>query len=215
MIADLCEATGADVTEVARGIGLDPRIGTAFLRAGIGYGGPCLPKDTRALVHIGRQQGLELSLLEEVDHINTERVLRFVEKVRRALLTVRGKTLGVLGLAFKPETDDIREAPSLKVVSRLLGEGASLRLHDWRTMDNARQLFQEEPGRVVYSPSPYDAAAGAHALLLLTEWDEYRKLDLARLRDLMERPVLIDGRNLYDPEAVRALGFEYHSIGRP
>ncbi|MFQ5873102.1 MAG: UDP-glucose dehydrogenase family protein [Dehalococcoidia bacterium] len=215
MIADLCETTGADVTEVARGVGMDSRIAPSFLQAGIGYGGYCLPKDVRALVHIAEEQGLKFSLLEEVDHINAQRIDRFADKARRALWVVQDKAVGVLGLAFKPGTDDIRGAPSLNLLRRLLDEGARLRLHDPQAMDNVRRLFPEERGRLSYSSSPYDSARGADALLILTDWEEYRRLDLARIRKLMKVPILIDGRNIYDPKAVRDLGFEYFSVGRP
>lgn len=214
MVGDLCEATGADVTHVAYGIGLDPRIGPHFLRAGVGYGGYCLPKDVRAFIRIAEEQGVEFSLLKAVEAINERRVERLAEKVRQALWVVRGKTITVLGLAFKPGTDDIREAPSLKVLAQLLSEGAMLRLHDPRAAENVRRIFPEEAGHIVYCATPYDAASGAHALLLLTEWEEYSALDLVRLRSAMEVPIIIDGRNVFDPAAVRALGFEYYGMGR-
>lgn len=215
MIADLCEATGADISEVARGMGLDPRIGPSFLRAGIGYGGYCLPKDIKALIHIGEEEGLAFPILHATDAINLERIDFFVEQVRRALWVIEGKTIGVLGLAFKPGTDDIRDSPSLTVLDRLLGKGAHLRLHDPQAMANVQRVLSADSGRVTYCRSGYEAAEGAHALLLLTEWEEYRGLDLARIREAMQVPVLIDGRNLYDPKAVRTLGFDYRSIGRP
>lgn len=214
MIGDLCDAAGADVAEVARGLGLDHRIGSSFLQAGIGYGGYCLPKDLRALIHIGESQGVDVVLLKAVERINQQRIERILQKVQRAVWVLKGKTIGILGLAFKPMTDDMREAPSLKIINRLLGEGARLQLHDPLAMDSLRQLLPEEPGRLIYSPSPYEAAEGAHALLLLTEWEEYRDLDLSKLRALMEVPILIDGRNLFDPKTVRDHGFEYYGMGR-
>jgi UDPglucose 6-dehydrogenase len=214
MVADLCEKLGADVTAVARGIGLDPRIGPDFLNPGIGFGGYCFPKDLRAFIHLAKENGLEFSLLEEVERINLQRVGLFVQKVRQALWILRGKTIGILGLAFKPGTDDIREAPSLKIVQALLEEGSILRMHDPQATPNAQQVFPEARGRVTYCTSAYEAARGAHALLLLTEWEEFRRLDLIRLRHLMELPVLVDGRDLYDPETARQAGFEYHSVGR-
>ena len=214
MIADLCEATGADVMEVAHGIGLDPRIGPHFLRAGIGFGGYCLPKDLRALARIGHEYGLRLSLLDQVASINEQRIDRFCDQIRGALWVIRGKTIGVLGLAFKSGTDDLREAPSLKIIARLLAEGASLRVHDPRALDNLHRVLPEQPGRVIYCRAPYDVATGASGLLVLTEWDEYRTLDLARIREVMEVPILFDGRNLYDPLTVRSFGFEYHGVGR-
>ncbi len=215
LVADLCDATGADIAEVARGLGLDPRIGAQFLQAGLGFGGYCFPKDLRAFTRIGQEYGLDFALFEAVEKINNQRVDRLVDKVRQALWVVNGKTIGVLGLAFKPGTDDIREAPSLKVVRRLLDQGASLRLHDPEAMSNFRQTFPEDNPSLVYCVSPYEAATGAHALIVLTEWDQYRSLDMARVRELMELPVIVDGRNLYEPTTVRALGFDYHAMGRP
>lgn len=215
MIADLCDAVSADVLEVARGLGMDPRIGSAFLQAGVGYGGYCLPKDLRAFVHIAEEHVVDFSLLKEVARINDRRIDRFFDKVRQALWVVRGKTIGVLGLAFKPGTDDVREAPSLKILERCLATGAMLRVHDPQAADNIRQLYRDQPDRLVFCSSPYEVAEGAHALLLLTEWDEYRVLDLAKIKEVMEVPILIDGRNLYDPATVRSLGFEYISVGRP
>ena len=214
MIADLCEASGADVLEVARGLGLDPRIGPAFLQAGVGFGGYCLPKDLRALIRIGEEQGVDVSLLRAVERINAARVDRFLRKVAQALWVVRGKTVAVLGLAFKPDTDDVREAPALTIARRLLAEGALLRLHDPQAMPAARQVLPEEPGRVVYCDSPYEAARGAQALLVVTEWDAYRRLDFHRLRQAMEVPVIVDGRNALDPAVCRAAGFEYYGMGR-
>lgn len=215
MIADLCEATGADVTQVARGIGLDPRIGPHFLQAGIGYGGSCLPKDVRSFIRMAEGQNVNVALLQAVAEINDRRIDRFVEKLRQVLWVLNGKTIGVWGLAFKPGTDDIRDAPSLKVITKLLVEGAAVRVHDPQAMDNARQLLPEDSRRVEYCASPYEAATGAHAVLLLTEWDEYRALDWARLRRVMESPVVLDGRNLFDPAEVRAAGFDYIATGRP
>ena len=214
MVGDICESVGADVVQVARGIGLDPRIGTGFLSAGIGFGGYCFPKDLRAFLHLGEEHGADCSVLREVERINTRRIELFLKKVRKAVWVPQGKTIAVLGLAFKPRTDDIREAPSLKVIQALLKEGASLRLYDPQAMPNAQRILPPEPGRVTYCRTAYEAAAGAHALLVLTEWHEFRELDLRRVRDLMEVPVLVDGRNVYDPADARKAGFEYHSMGR-
>ena len=214
MVADLCEKVGADVTAVARGIGLDSRIGPQFLEAGIGYGGYCFPKDLRAFMRLAEEHSVDFSLLQEVERINQRRVDVFVRKVREALWVLRGKTIGILGLAFKPGTDDIREAVSLKIVKALLDEGSILQLYDPQAMPNTRSVFPETPGHLTYCTSAYEAARGAHALLLITEWEEFRQLDLIRLRDLMEVPVLVDGRNTYDPSAAREAGFEYFSIGR-
>jgi len=214
MVSDLCEKVGADVTAVARGIGLDARIGRAFLDAGIGYGGYCFPKDLRAFIHLASENSVDFSLLQEVERINQRRVEIFVRKVRQAIWNLSGKTLGVLGLAFKAGTDDIREAISLKIIQALLDEGSLLRLYDPQAMPNTQQVFPPSAARLNYCSSAYEAARGAQALLLLTEWEEFRQLDLAKVRALMEVPILVDGRNLFDPETVRQAGFEYVSMGR-
>lgn len=214
MVAELCEATGADITKVAQGIGLDPRIGPDFLRAGIGFGGYCLPKDLRAFIYLAEQHRVDFSLLKEVERINRRRIDVFLNKVRQAVWVLSGKTVAILGLAFKPGTDDIREAPSLKIIEALRKEGAILQLHDPQAMPNMQGVVPQAAGRITYCPSAYAAARGAHVLLLLTEWDELRELDWLRVRALMEVPVLVDGRNLYDPDPVRKAGFEYFSIGR-
>jgi len=214
MVADLCEAIGADVTKVAQGIGMDPRIGGAFLQAGIGFGGYCLPKDLRAFIHVADSYGVDFPLLKEVEAINQRRTEMFVKKVRQALWVLRDKVIGILGLAFKPCTDDIREAPSLRIVQALLHEGARLRLYDPKAMPNVQHLLPAEERRIRYCQTPYEAARGAQALLLLTEWNEFRNLDLGRIRELMEVPVIVDGRNLFVPERVRSAGFEYLSVGR-
>lgn len=214
MVSDVCEAVGADVVNVARGLGLDPRIGTGFLNAGIGFGGYCFPKDLRAFIHLGEEHGADCSLLKEVERINLKRTEIFLKKVRKALWVLQGKTIGVLGIAFKPRTDDIREAPALKIINALLKEGASLRLYDPEAMPNAQSTLPEEAGRVTYCRSAYEAVAGAHAMLVLTEWNDFKELDLRRVKELMEVPVIIDGRNIYQPANVRKAGFEYHSMGR-
>jgi len=214
MISDLCEAVGADVNNVARGVGLDRRIGTAFLGAGVGFGGYCFPKDLRALVHLAEIHGVPCGILREVEDINRRRVGVFLDKVRHALWVLPGKSIGVLGLSFKPLTDDIREAPSRRVIEELLKEGAAVRLYDPQAMPAMQKVFPEEPGRIVYCRSAYEAARGAHAVLLVTEWEEFRNLEWAKLRQAMEVPVLIDGRNFLDPDELRRAGFEYHCMGR-
>lgn len=214
MVADLCEASGADVEEVAKGMGLDHRIGSAFLKAGIGFGGYCLPKDLRALIRIGEELAVNVRLLGAVEEINRQRVDGIVRKLESAVRVLRDKTVGILGLAFKAGTDDVREAQSLKIIERLLRKGVRLQLHDPQAIENAKQAFPET-ALLSYSESAYDAARGAHALLVLTEWDEYRSLDLARLARLMETPLMVDGRNLFDPKTIRSFGFEYVSVGRP
>jgi len=215
MVADICDALGADVQRVAEGLGLDPRIGPQFLQAGIGFGGYCLPKDLRSFIHLIEENGLDCALLHAAERINRGRIDTFLAKVRESLWILNGKTVGILGLAFKPGTDDMREAPSIRIIESFLSEGASLRLHDPKAMPTARRLFQENPGKITYCASPYDVARGAQAVLLITEWEEYRQLDLAALRELMEVPVLLDGRNLYDPAQARQAGFEYVCMGRP
>ena len=214
MVADLCEVVGADVTQVAAGLGMDARISPGFLKAGIGFGGYCFPKDLRAFIHLAEEFGLNFSLLREVEAINQQRVEVFLKKVRKALWVLRGKTLAVFGLAFKPGTDDTREAPSMKIIERLLAEGASLRLHDPRAIPILKQSLPEKEGSIKYCEDPYEAAKQAHAVLLLTEWPEYRALDLTQLRSMMEVPVVVDGRNIFDPAQMREAGFEYISVGR-
>jgi len=214
MVADLCEAIGADVTKVAEGIGMDPRIGSAFLQAGIGFGGYCFPKDLRAFIHLADSYGADFSLLKEVEAVNQRRTEMFVKKVRQALWVLRGKVIGVLGLAFKPGTDDIREAPSLSIVHALLNEGTRLQLYDPKAMPNVQHILPAEEGRIQYCQTPYEAARAAQALLVLTEWDEFRDLDLCRIRELMDVPVIVDGRNVFAPERILSAGFEYLSVGR-
>ena len=212
MVADLCEAAGADVGDVTRALGLDPRIGP-YLRAGIGYGGSCLPKDVRAFAASAERLGVDFSLLDEVRAVNESRVDRFLAKVRETTGGIDGRALAVWGLAFKPGTDDVRDAPSLPIVEALLGEGAALRLYDPRAMDEFAAHVPPSDA-VAYASSPEDAAHGADAVLLLTEWPEFLAADLAALRDSMNTPAIIDGRNALSPARVRALGFTYESIGR-
>ncbi len=214
LIAELCEKTDADVNQVAKGMGFDPRIGSQFLRAGLGYGGSCFPKDIRALTKIGEDLGVNMNLFREADRINLDRIDFFVEKTKKALWILKDKKIAVLGLAFKPETDDIREASSIKIIKRLLDEGSYLRLYDPRAMENMRGIFPEESPQISYVKSPYEAVKEANALLVITEWDEFKELDLKKIKEVMDNPIIIDGRNVYDPSEVRELGFEYYSIGR-
>jgi len=214
MVADMCEAVGADVSQVALGMGLDPRIGTQFLSAGIGFGGYCFPKDLRAFMYLGYEHGVDCGLLREVENINLRRTETFVRKLRRAVWVLQGKEMGVLGVAFKGGTDDIRESPAVRIVKALLEEGARLRVHDPQAMEVSQREIPPQAGRLEYSSSPYEAARGAHALLVLTPWQEYRELDWPRLRELMEVPVIVDGRNLLDANVVRSAGFEYLDMGR-
>jgi len=210
-IANVCELAGADVSQVMKGMGLDARIGAAFLSAGLGYGGSCFPKDTDSLVHTASALGYDFALLRAVVEINRERAAHFVDRMAKALDPLDGRAVAVLGLAFKPNTDDMREAKSVEVIERLLELGASVRTYDPVAMPSARRML---PAEVVYCESPYEAAAGADAVALVTEWNEFKFLNLERLREAMRRPVVFDGRNVWEPERMRRLGFEYHSIGR-
>ncbi|HXH50633.1 MAG TPA: UDP-glucose/GDP-mannose dehydrogenase family protein [Terriglobia bacterium] len=214
MVADVCEAVGADVDKVASGLGMDPRIGAGFLSAGIGFGGYCFPKDLRAFIYLAEKHGVRGSLLREVERINLERPDRFLDKLYKALWIVQNKTIGIWGLSFKPNTDDIREAPSLRIIDALVKDGAHLRLYDPQAMQRVQQVFPEQPDQVTYCSSPYQACEGAHAVLLLTEWEEFQKVDLARVASLMELPILLDGRNALDAEEAGRVGLEYISIGR-
>jgi len=211
-IADLCEALGADVQDVARGIGLDGRIGGKFLHAGPGFGGSCFPKDCRALVRTADEAGSGLSIVETVLRVNEVRKHRMADKIAAACGgSLAGKSLAVLGLTFKPNTDDMRDAPSLEILPRLLAAGARIRAYDPEGMAEAKRLMPE----LVYCQDAYQAMEGADALILLTEWNEFRGLDLDRVRDLLTSPLVIDLRNIYQPKEMAAAGFSYLSIGRP
>jgi UDPglucose 6-dehydrogenase len=210
MVSDLAERLGADIGEVVRAMGMDPRIGPSFLSAGLGFGGFCLPKDLQAFVHLAERSGVDFTMLREVEKINKKRIDHFFEKLRSALWVVRGKQIGVLGLAFKPNTDDVRFAPAIDLVNHLLGEGARVRAYDPEAMERARAILPQ----IEYAKNAYDAAKDAEALLIATEWDEFRKLDWDRIRDAMARPLIVDGRNLLSPREMKDRGFEYRSFGR-
>ncbi|HEY7601200.1 MAG TPA: UDP-glucose/GDP-mannose dehydrogenase family protein [Methylomirabilota bacterium] len=210
-IANLCELAGGDVTQVMKGMGLDPRIGAAFLNAGLGYGGSCFPKDTDALIQTAAALGYEFRMLRSVVDVNRERVQRFVALIRKVLDPMEDRVIAVLGLAFKAKTDDMREARSAELIPRLIEAGARVRVYDPVAMDNARRHL---PAAVGYCQSSYEAASGADAVVVVTEWNEFKLLNLERLREVMRRPLVFDGRNIYEPERMRRLGFEYHSIGR-
>ena len=210
-IANICEMAGADVTQVVKGMGLDARIGPAFLQAGLGYGGSCFPKDTDSLIHTADDLGYDFGLLRAVVDVNRDRASHLVAKMEKALAPLDDKVVAVLGLAFKPNTDDMREAKSVEVVHRLVELGVEVRAYDPVAMANARRML---PASVTYCDSAHAAAEGADAVALLTEWNEFKLLNLERLRGVMRRPVIFDGRNLWEPERMRRLGFEYHSIGR-
>lgn len=214
VVANICEAAGADVEEVARGIGMDTRIGPKFLRAGIGYGGSCFPKDVAAFRHVAEQVGIEFGLLHEVEKINEEQKQRFFQKIRSALWTFRGKKIGVLGLAFKGGTDDIRESPAVDIVAKLLSEGCIVSAYDPAAANRCKEIIP--PARNMrYVDDPYLAAQDADALLILNDWQQFAELDLAKLHYTLRYPIVIDGRNLFDPAVMTEAGFTYLSVGRP
>src|SRR5262245_106662 len=210
-IANVCESAGADVTQVMKGMGVDGRIGGAFLQAGLGYGGSCFPKDVDSLIHTAGRLGYDFKMLKAVVDINRERSGRLVEMVRKVLGPLDDITVAVLGLAFKPNTDDMREAKSIDVVHQLTAAGAIVRAYDPVAVENARPLLPES---VVYAASPYEAAQDADAVVIITEWNEFKYLNLERLRGVLRRRIVFDGRNIWEPERMRRLGFEYYSIGR-
>ncbi len=209
-IAALCEAVGADVQVVARGIGLDRRIGDKFLHAGPGYGGSCFPKDTRALLHFAAESGVDLGIVRSVIEINDRQIDRMLDKCEQAMGGLAGRTVAMLGLSFKPNTDDVREAPALKIAKRLMAAGAQVKAYDPVAMANAGRSL---PG-LKMGANAYEVCEGADALVIVTEWNEFRRLDLERIRELLKNPVLIDMKNIYSPEQVRALGFRYVGVGR-
>ncbi len=211
-IANICEEVGADVTQVVKGMGLDARIGQAFLNAGLGYGGSCFPKDTRSLLHTAQSYGCEFPLLAATIETNEQQPKRFIQKIHDALGgdDLKGKTVGILGLAFKANTDDMREAKSLDVIADLLAAGATVKAYDPIAIENTKLVFPQ----ITYGANAYEVATDADALIIVTEWNEFKNLNFERISGLMQRPLILDGRNLYDPERLRRLGFEYHSIGR-
>jgi UDPglucose 6-dehydrogenase len=213
-ISNLCEAADADVEQVAQGMGLDGRIGPKFLRPGIGYGGSCFPKDVAAFRFVAEQLGVNFALLSEVENINADQKKRFLSKVRSALWTLRGKKLGVLGLAFKGGTDDIRDSPAIELIKMLMEEGCSIKAFDPAAMTRAEQALPSGPD-LQYVSDPYAAAKDADALLILTDWAEFGRLDLQRLNKAMSFPIVLDGRNLYDPEIMLENEITYFSVGRP
>jgi UDPglucose 6-dehydrogenase len=210
-VADLCEEVGANVQEVARGIGLDNRIGRKFLHAGPGYGGSCFPKDTLALMKTARDAGAPIELIETTVRVNSARKQKMAQKIIEALDgNVKGKTIAVLGLTFKPNTDDMRDAPALEIVPTLQAEGARVRAFDPEGMNEAKHMLKD----VTFASGPYDCVQGADAVVMITEWDQFRALDFERIKDALKAPVVIDLRNIYRPEDMRAKGFQYVSIGR-
>ena len=209
-ISVICETTGANVQEVANGIGLDARIGRRFLEAGLGFGGSCFPKDLSAFIKIAEQLGYDFRLLKEVQHINAAQMERFVKKITDTMWVLKGKTIGVLGLAFKQNTDDIRMSPAIDLCQHLQKEGAQLRVHDPQAMEKAKAVLKD----VTYVDDMNAVAEGCDALVIATEWPEFKKLDLARVRTLLTHPILFDGRNLFDPHEMERLGFIYKGVGR-
>ncbi len=209
-ISIICEKSGADVMKVAEGMGLDKRIGRAFLNAGAGFGGFCFPKDLMAFIGISKKLGYDFRLLEEVYRINQEQMLRMVKKLEQILWNLRGKKIGVLGLSFKPNTDDMRFAPSITIIQELKKEGAMVQAYDPVAMEKAKTIMPE----IKYCQNPYEVARGADAIILITEWKEFRSLDLKRLRELMRQPVFLDGRNVFESESMEKLGFIYSGVGR-
>lgn len=207
----ICDAVGADVEQVLHGVGMDKRLGRSFLYPGVGFGGSCFPKDVKALIAIAKQNGYDFQLLRAVYQVNDEAKQRFLEKVIEGMGGVAGKTIAVWGLSFKPDTDDMRDAPSVDIIKGLTAQGAAVRAFDPQAQENARRVLPD----IHYCTSPQDAAYGADALLLLTEWNEFKQIDLMKIKKLMKSPVLFDGRNVYDPAKVREMGFRYKAVGRP
>ena len=213
MVADLCEKVGADIKEVAEGMGYDKRIGKQFLNAGIGYGGSCFPKDVKAFIKIAEEYGLNFSLLKDTDEINKNRRKQFIRKIEEAIWIVKNKNVAIWGLAFKPNTDDIREAPSIDIVNSLLNMGANLKLYDPQAREHFQALFPEQD-RLKYAYDKYEAVKYADVLVILTEWDEFKEADLDKVKSLMHTPIIVDGRNIFDLKEMEEKGFEYYSIGR-
>jgi len=211
-IANMCQILGADIDDVIQGLGLDPRIGTAFLQPGAGYGGPCLPKDARALKALASNKGYDFKLLQAAIEVNTRQCALMVEKLKQLLGSLRGKEIALLGLAFKPGTDDVTEAPALYIARLLIAEGANLRVYDPMAMENARSLLHNS---VVFAEDIYSATASAQAVVLLTEWPEFNEVDWGAIKGRMLEPYMIlDGRNALPQHKLRVMGFKYEGIGR-
>lgn len=210
-IANICEAVGADVLQVIKGMGADHRIGSAFLNAGLGYGGSCFPKDSSALARTAEKHGYDFKLLQAVMEVNKQQPVRFIDRMREALGgSFEGKTAGVLGLAFKPNTDDMRDAKSVEIIATLLAEGAHVKTYDPIAIENTRRIFPN----ICYAQNAYGAAEDTDILIIVTEWNEFKLLNMERIKGLMNNPLIFDGRNIYDPLKLRRQGFEYHCIGR-
>lgn len=209
-IAKIAELSGADGLKVLEGIGLDKRIGSHFLSPGPGYGGSCFPKDVKALITIAKDYDYSFALLEDVEKINSQARRDIVRKIRKALGELRGKKVGILGLAFKPDTDDMRDAPSIDIISLLEKDGVKVKAYDPEAAENARKIME----KVKYCKGAYEVAKGVDALVILTEWNEFKELDLEKIKSSMNSPIIIDARNIYDPETMKSLGFNYQGVGR-
>ncbi len=210
-VADICEEAGANIIDVSKALGLDKRIGGMFLNAGLGYGGSCFPKDVLSLIHSSGELGIDFGLLKEVVNVNNNRIDRFVGKIHNRFPEMKDRVIGILGLAFKPETDDMRDAKSIAIINSLVSVGAKIKAYDPVAMDSARSILPD----ITYCQSPYETAEGADAIVIVTEWRAFQQLDLEKIRGLMKTPVIFDGRNMYNPERKRSFGFEYYSVGRP
>ena len=209
-IASICELSGADVEKVAEGMGMDRRISRSFLDAGIGYGGFCFPKDVQAFIKIAEKYGYDFGLLKATHSINQDQKKHFISRIKKALKNLKGKTIGILGLSFKPNTDDMRFAPSVDIVNELQKAGAKIKAYDPEAMGNAKKILKN----IEYCNNPYDAAKNADVLVIATEWNEFKELDLKKIKSLIKHNLVIDGRNIYDPEEMERHGFNYISIGR-
>lgn len=209
-VANICERTGADVLKVAEGMGYDARISKSFLNAGAGFGGSCFPKDLKAFIHIAQKHGYDFKLLKEVENINKEQRELVVTKIKKAVWILKDKKIGIWGLAFKPNTDDMRSAPSIDIIKMLQSEGASIKAFDPVSNEKAQQILKN----VTFCKDPYEVAQGSDCLVVITEWNEFKEIDLAKVKDEMANPVIIDGRNIYDPAKMKELGFIYYGIGR-
>jgi UDPglucose 6-dehydrogenase len=210
-MANLCEKVGADVHQVAKGMGLDQRIGSKFLHPGPGYGGSCFPKDTLALAQLAESLGYDFEIVKSVIRVNDRQKKRMVDKILKAVGPVKGKTLGVLGLTFKPNTDDIREAPALYIIKKLESLGAKIRAYDPAGMEEGRKVLK----KVLFQDNLYDAGKGANALILATEWNPFRTIDWTKMKSLLKQPLVIDLKNMYEPERMKQLGIKYTCVGRP
>ena len=210
-ISNVCDKAGADIKEVSRGMGLDKRIGTSFLNAGAGFGGSCFPKDLAAFIHISEKLGYEFGLLREVKKINEKQQDIIIGKISRLIWNIAGKTIGVWGLAFKPDTDDIRNAPAIDIINKLTAHGARVKVYDPQSMKKSKSVLR---GNITYSKNAYSAARDCDSLVVMTEWNEFKEVDFKKLKKLMKHPIVIDGRNIYDPKEMKKLGFLYAGIGR-